>query len=233
MSKKTKPRMEYRYYDISAGSPILALLGEKWNQNYGKGIDCLHFHNYLEIGYCYNGEGVLTIRETDYPFQGGMFSIIPKNVPHTTNSLEDTYSQWEYLFIDSDRFLTETFAKNVIQQKELIKRIDSSSYFFHCEEMPRAAGLIRQIMDTMRERREFFMEETKGLLFALLIEIARISSSVEKKTFCSNGNFKGGGRNNYSQCSGFYQYKLLQAAACGRDCRRMSHQRNALSTVIF
>ena len=51
MSKKKKPKMEYRYYEIPAGSPVLALLGEKWIQNYGRNIDYLHFHNHLEIGY--------------------------------------------------------------------------------------------------------------------------------------------------------------------------------------
>ena len=35
--------MEYRYYEIPAGSPVLALLGDKWVQNYGRDIDYLHF----------------------------------------------------------------------------------------------------------------------------------------------------------------------------------------------
>ena len=45
--------MEYRYYEIPAGSPVLALLGDKWVQNYGREIDYLHFHNHLEVGFCY------------------------------------------------------------------------------------------------------------------------------------------------------------------------------------
>ena len=40
--------MELRYYKMPEGSPILALLGQKWIQNYGNDIDYLHFHNYLE-----------------------------------------------------------------------------------------------------------------------------------------------------------------------------------------
>ena len=38
--------MEFRYYQMPAGSPILALLGQKWVQNYGNDVDYLHFHNY-------------------------------------------------------------------------------------------------------------------------------------------------------------------------------------------
>ena len=57
--------MEYRYYEIPAGSPVLALLGDKWVQNYGREIDYLHFHNHLEVGFCYYGEGTVTFKEED------------------------------------------------------------------------------------------------------------------------------------------------------------------------
>ena len=30
MSRKKKPRMEYRYYEAPEKCPVLALLGEKW-----------------------------------------------------------------------------------------------------------------------------------------------------------------------------------------------------------
>ena len=49
--KRKKPKMEFRYYQMPAGSPILALLGQKWVQNYGNDVDYLHFHNYLAIGF--------------------------------------------------------------------------------------------------------------------------------------------------------------------------------------
>ena len=36
--KRKKPKMEFRYYQMPAGSPILALLGQKWVQNYGNDV---------------------------------------------------------------------------------------------------------------------------------------------------------------------------------------------------
>ena len=80
MGRKQRPKMEYRYYKMPTGSPILALLGTKWIQIYGQGIDYLHFHNYLEIGYCYSGNGILTLGKQDIRFQGGEFTIIPKKL---------------------------------------------------------------------------------------------------------------------------------------------------------
>lgn len=109
MSKKRKPKMEFRYYQMPPDSPILALLGEKWEQTYGQDIDYLHFHNHLEIGYCYSGSGELILGEKNQRFFDGLFTVIPKNYPHTTNSDLGTISRWEYLFIDVEGFLREIY----------------------------------------------------------------------------------------------------------------------------
>ena len=50
-----KENVEFRYYEIPQGMPVLPLLGEKWITRYG--ADPMHFHNYLELGYCYSGKG--------------------------------------------------------------------------------------------------------------------------------------------------------------------------------
>ena len=77
--KRKKPKMEFRYYQMPAGSPILALLGQKWVQNYGNDVDYLHFHNYLEIGFCYEGDGVMAFGEAKMRFSGREFTVIPPN----------------------------------------------------------------------------------------------------------------------------------------------------------
>lgn len=117
MSKKRKPKIEFRYYKMPDGSPILALLGQKWVQTYGRDVDYLHFHNYMEIGFCYDGQGDFVLGEQEYRFHGGQFSIIPKNYPHTTNSDPGTISRWEYLFIDVEGFLSKTYQGGGIREK--------------------------------------------------------------------------------------------------------------------
>lgn len=173
MSKKKKPKMEYRYYEMPTDSPVFALLGEKWTQNYGRNIDYLHFHNHLEIGFCYSGKGTLTLEDEDRIFTGGMFSVIPKNFPHTTNSDGETLSSWEYLFIDADTFLAEFYHDNPIMADRMIRRVNRKVHFCKVTEMPEMVELIHQIMEIMRNRRELYLEEAKGIVLALLVEIAR------------------------------------------------------------
>ena len=81
MAKKRKMKMEFRYYQMQDGIPILALLGEKWVQNYGRDVDYLHFHNYLEIGFCYSGEGELVLGEEPVRFAGREFTIFHRTFP--------------------------------------------------------------------------------------------------------------------------------------------------------
>ena len=170
--------MELRYYKMPEGSPILALLGQKWVQNYGNDIDYLHFHNYLEIGFCYEGQGFMILGEDKVQFHDREFTVIPSNYPHTTNSDIGTISRWEYLFIDVEGFL-DKFINNSVKKEKIVQRIKSRSLFLNEKENRSMAGKILKILDIMRDGEEFYLEEVKGLTRALLMQIARWNEKDE------------------------------------------------------
>lgn len=174
MSKRRKPKMEFRYYKMPSGSPVLALLGDKWIQSYGNDVDYLHFHNYLEIGYCYDGRGELVLGEQSLRFRQNQFTVIPKNYPHTTNSNPGTISYWEYLFIDEESLLREYHrGGSSIRIERMLERINSRALLRNVSDSPVVAGMIRQLLNVMREPTEFYIDEAKGILLALLINIIR------------------------------------------------------------
>lgn len=179
--KRKKPKMEFRYYQMPPGSPILALLGEKWVQNYGRDIDYLHFHNYLEIGFCYYDEGAVTLGEEDFRFSGREFTVIPKNFAHTTNSDPDNMSSWEYLFIDVDGLLQSIYPDNPMRTGKIIRRINSKALFLKEEEYPGIAKKILKIIEIMRKAEEFYLEEAKGVLGSLLVEVARMNRMSDEE----------------------------------------------------
>lgn len=184
MSKRRKAKMEYRYYQVPDGSPLLALLGQKWIQSYGEGIDYLHFHNYLEIGYCYEGQGELVIVEKSHRFSGREFSVIPKHCPHTTNSDPGTMSRWEYLFIDVDGFLQEMYPEGGSEKRRerMLRRINSQAFFRKHAKSPEIAEKILQLLDIMREKKEFYLDEAKGILLSLLVVLARENQGEVRET---------------------------------------------------
>lgn len=204
--KRRKPKMEFRYYQMSAGSPILALLGEKWIQNYGNDVDYLHFHNYLEIGYCYEGEGHMILGEEEVRFHGGEFTMIPPNYPHTTNSDLGTVSRWEYLFIDVEGFMKK-FLDNPVKADKVIQRIYSKAQHLRQEEQPELAEKILKIMDVMRRAEEFYLEEAKGILAALLAETARLNRRSEEEPVAEE---KGKLTNMISRALDFISYHYME-----------------------
>lgn len=103
-------KAEYRYYELSQDLPLLVLTGEKWETVYG--MDNMHFHNYLEVGYCHYGNGIIQFAEKETPYHAGTLTFIPKNIPHRTCPVPEEHNRkqkWEYLFIDTDRILKKSF----------------------------------------------------------------------------------------------------------------------------
>lgn len=187
MARKKRQVAEFRYYKMPDNCALFALLGEKWRQKYERDIDFLHFHNYLEIGYCYEGSGIMTLGEKQYEYSGGVFTVIPKNYLHTTNSTPGTLSSWEYLFVDVDELLARAFAGTSGHAENIIRRINSRAMFAECGNYPKPAQLIRMIMDVMRGHEPFCQEEAEGLMLAFLAEMARGNKGQNEETINTGG----------------------------------------------
>ncbi len=180
MAKK-KQELEFRYYEIPQNEPLLALTGEKWVQCYGscngRDIKKLHFHNLMEIGFCHFGSGELIIDDGQWRFEGDMFSIIPKNLSHTTNSDENVYGFWEYLFVDTDSIIQRCYHDDPLFTKEFIDQVNRKGFFMHADESPEVTKIIQSIFREMEEKREFYGDSVEGLLKTLMIQIFRMNST--------------------------------------------------------
>ncbi len=174
MSKKRKPKIEFRYYQLPEGSPILALLGDEWIRGYGWDTEYLHFHNYLEIGYCYDGTGTMILGEKECRYANGYFTVIPPNYPHTTTSDAGRYSRWEYLYIDAEGVIQDICRNGRHERAEQMQsRIYSLAFLRRASELPEISRMILHIMNIMRQKKEYYMDEAKGFLTALLVSLAR------------------------------------------------------------
>lgn len=115
-----------------------------------------------KLVFAYYGEGTVTFKE-DIPFDGNMFTVIPKNFPHTTTSAGDSVSYWEWLFIDADKFLREVYKDNPRMAQKVLDRVNRRAHFVRVQDKPQIGALVQQIIGCMRERKEFYLEEVKGL----------------------------------------------------------------------
>lgn len=176
---KQKRQIEYRYYEIPSDEYVLALLGESWVQSYGADTEnLLHFHNYMEIGYCYWGNGKLTIEESTVSYKGGIITIIPENIPHETKSLNEGICKWEYLFIDIDNFIRKEMQFHRLIPEEVVKRINNQGYVIQWNQNKNLTALIRSIMEEYREKKPYYKQAVKGYLRAFVAELLRLNEDM-------------------------------------------------------
>ena len=180
MAKKKK-RMEYRYYEIPADTYVLPLLGKGWEQEYGVGIrDMLHFHNYMEIGYCYHGDGELIIEDRTYHYSGKQFTIIPANIPHTTNSSPGHICKWEYLFVDIDRFVRTEMHLDALLEDRVLSVINRRGTMKSEQNHGIMARLILNIIREYRDKTIYYEESVRGYLYALVVEMMRLAEERDR-----------------------------------------------------
>ena len=190
--RKKKQVAEFRYYKMPENCALFALLGEKWRQKYERDIDYLHFHNYLEIGYCYYGDGRMVLGEEEIQYQGGDFTVIPSNFLHTTNSTPGRLSSWEYLFVDVEKLIEKATAGVPGRMEKLMRRINNRATLVSSEKYPYLGEQIRTIMNIMRGGEAFCQEEAEALMTALLMEVARRNGDGTLGEVKNSGGVKSG-----------------------------------------
>lgn len=173
MKTAEKERVEFRYYELPQGMPLLALLGEKWETEYGN--DSMHFHNYMEIGYCYKGEGWMCLGDKKVPYSSGSITVIPKNSPHHTATGRGKMQKWEYLFVDEESFLKQAIPGQVFKMEQIVRRLRERTLVLPAGEDGECSFLIKSILDEMRNKGELYSVVVKAKLMALLIELVRLN----------------------------------------------------------
>lgn len=177
---KKKDKIELRYYDIPQREGVLALTGEEWVRQYGDGIDYLHIHNLMEIGICRYGTGDLVLDRRVERFDADMISVIPRNFPHTTNSDPEVKGFWEYLFLDPGILLREHFGENEVTRRRFLELLGRDAIFGSFGDYPVLASIAGLIVDEMKTKEDFYRDRVRGLLMALLFEIARIMKTTDE-----------------------------------------------------
>lgn len=173
MAKKKKDTIEYRYYDVPQNEYVLALFGESWIREYGHDVHGLHFHNLMEMGFCYEGTGEMCIDGQVMKYKEGSFSVIPKNMPHTTISGIGRKSGWEYLFLDPNELLKELYPKDDVYRTNLLNQINRQFVFITQEENEQLIVLMRMLVQEARERKKHFRSMTRALAEALILAVYR------------------------------------------------------------
>ncbi|MBQ8556698.1 MAG: helix-turn-helix domain-containing protein [Clostridia bacterium] len=154
MSRPKKKIIENRIYELAPDKPYFCLSGDEWLIS-DVLSDRLHFHNHLEIGYCFSDHGFLSFEgDKTIPFQAGDIFLIPRFIPHTTCSARGCRSHWNYLYLDLD-MVSRGQLLHISDQGGRISSLIGSYLRLTTEEYPRLHFLCKCLLEeAIRDQQE-------------------------------------------------------------------------------
>ena len=170
-------KAEYRYYELSRDLPLLVLTGEKWETVYG--MDNMHFHNYLEVGYCHYGNGIIQFAEKETPYHAGTLTFIPKNIPHRTCPVPEEHNRklkWEYLFIDTDSILKKVFEDAPEKYTKMQKNLSREVLVLDSSKNALAVELLQMIIEETQQKKYHYKYAVLSLTFNFLLFFDRLNT---------------------------------------------------------
>ena len=139
-------------------------------------IMCLHRHDCLEIGYCYDGAGIFVIGNKVLPFRTGDVSVITPAEVHLAQSVPGTRSHWAWIYLDPFRLL-----RVVGKETSSLAMSHLTGRRFHNLIPPQrdslVGTLVRELVTELREQPRDYRTAVKGLVSSLLVRLQRLAPS--------------------------------------------------------
>lgn len=180
MGSRKKEYAEFRFYEKPRKEPVLALTGECWNRKYGEGNEELHFHNMVEIGYCFHGKGQVILNKKHHDYDDGFFTFIPQNYPHTTNS--GIISHWGFLYFDAEELIWEAFKGNIYKAEKIRTSINKNAFVFSSKDVPYLGNLVLMLFDLISQGGNYSKDSIRCSLVNIILQILRIKCKDDQPT---------------------------------------------------
>jgi AraC-like DNA-binding protein len=148
---------------------------------------CLHYHDFLELGYCEHGSGIFIIDGKPVSFNGKCISIIYPGQVHIAKSTSEEKSLWHFLYIDAQKLFFSFPASSL----NSVKAMAYKKYNFPCliplEQDKGMYELVVSIMNEAAKKQKNSLDAIQGMLFALLIMHGRYMTPKDQGEMANAG----------------------------------------------
>ena len=143
----------------------------------------LHFHDFLEIGYCLEGEGICRVGDIEYSFKKGDIQIVFPFQKHLSKNKSTKSSQWYWLNINPYSLMERSGFATISRVEHLMFNEMSLCGIFSPKKYPE---LVRLADCLLRESLDYSLDSPHHLefcasyLYQILIHLARLSQDLPK-----------------------------------------------------
>jgi len=139
----------------------------------------LHYHDFLEIGYCEKGSGLFYVDGEVIPFNGPCCSIIYGGQIHIAQGMfpqdpSPDWNLWQFSYINLKSLFTDTDLMQVSQLKAMSPHLYEFPTVFQQQAEPVLYDLISAVIDETAELKEGYLTAIRALIIALLARHSRM-----------------------------------------------------------
>jgi len=134
----------------------------------------LHFHNLLELGYCYKGSGIFFVDNKVLPFSEGDVSVIFANEAHLAQSHKNMLSEWKFFDVDIESLLTDIGIQNLAPISKMFTHRGNFQNIISSKEHTDITQLVYQIILELENGQNNYENVIRGLMWALALKLNRL-----------------------------------------------------------
>lgn len=149
-------------------------MGELFTYHPSPKPEALHYHNFLELGYCEAGSGVFIVDGEIIPFSGRAASIIYEGQKHIAQSISPQKSLWHFLYIDIEKLFSGSGAIALEFSKNFHYRDFTFQNLLPAEDSPEIYELVRLILQETAADCPDVLLSLRGLVYSLLVKHSRL-----------------------------------------------------------
>ncbi len=140
----------------------------------------LHYHDFLEIGYCESGHGLFYIDGKVIPFSGPCCTIIYNGQIHIAQAVDQESSLWHFAYISLKMLLSDTDLVAVDGLKAMSSHLYDFPALFTQEEDPLLYNLVSGILLECAEMKDGYLTSMRGMMTSLLTRHSRYMTPGDK-----------------------------------------------------
>ena len=128
----------------------------------------LHYHDFLELGYCEWGSGLFYVDGEVIPFSGPCCSIIYPGQIHIAQSIGEEKSLWHFIYVDMKSLFSGANLMMVSGLKAMTSHLYDFPPLIPLEQNAMLYQLCASVMREASELRDDYLTAIRGLVAALL-----------------------------------------------------------------
>lgn len=157
--------------------PILCMRTDHWYTE-NQAVNMLHFHNCLQIGYCYEGNGHSLVEGRLMEFESGNVTVIPAKAQHHIVSHPGTVSRWIWLYLDPFTFIPNLHPTHSKALMRIFFGEKVMAFVLHKNDQNEMINITQAIINELENKDEGYGDIVRLQTHAFLLLLLRAASGL-------------------------------------------------------